>query len=42
VFNAERIGCALEPFPIVQQIYRHCMQLEAFRRAAPAAQGDAE
>jgi len=42
VFNAERIGCALEPFPIIRRIYQHCMQLAAFQRAAPAAQGDAE
>ncbi|HTT05736.1 MAG TPA: maleylacetoacetate isomerase, partial [Steroidobacteraceae bacterium] len=42
VFNAERIGCDLRQLPILQGIYAHCMTLEPFRRAAPAAQPDAE
>jgi maleylacetoacetate isomerase len=42
VFNALRVACALEPFPTIRRIYEHCMRLESFARAAPAAQSDAE
>jgi maleylacetoacetate isomerase len=42
VFNAKRVECPLDPYPIIRRIYEHCMQLEAFARAAPAAQSDAE
>ena len=42
VFNAQRVNCPLEPFPTIWRIYQHCMQLDAFARAAPGAQGDAE
>jgi maleylpyruvate isomerase len=42
VFNAQRVNCPLEPFPAIWRIYQHCMRLEAFARAAPAAQSDAE
>ncbi|HXL97328.1 MAG TPA: maleylacetoacetate isomerase [Steroidobacteraceae bacterium] len=42
VFNAQRVNCPLEPFPTIWRIYQHCMRLEAFARAAPGAQGDAE
>ena len=42
VFNAQRVNCPLEPFPNIRRIYEHCMQLESFARAAPAAQSDAE
>ena len=42
VFNAQRLNCPLEPFPTIWRIYQHCMRLEAFARAAPGAQGDAE
>jgi len=42
VFNAQRVDCPLEPFPTIRRIYDHCMRLEAFARAAPAAQSDAE
>ncbi len=42
VFNAERAGCPLQSWPTVQRIYEHCNALDAFRRAAPAAQPDAE
>jgi maleylpyruvate isomerase len=41
-FNAQRVNCPLEPFPTIRRIYEHCMQLESFARAAPAAQSDAE
>jgi len=42
VFNAQRVECPLEPYPIIRGIFQHCMQLDAFARAAPAAQSDAE
>jgi maleylacetoacetate isomerase len=42
VFNAQRVNCPLEPFPTIRRIHEHCMTLDAFARAAPAAQGDAE
>ena len=42
VFSAQRVNCPLEPYPTIWRIYQHCMQLEAFARAAPAAQADAE
>jgi maleylpyruvate isomerase len=41
-FNALRVQCPLEPYPTIRRIYEHCMSLEAFQRAAPAAQPDAE
>jgi maleylacetoacetate isomerase/maleylpyruvate isomerase len=42
LFNAQRIGCDLTRVPILQGIYAHCLSLEAFQKAAPAAQPDAE
>jgi len=42
VFNARRFGCDLAAMPTVLRIADHCAGLEAFRRAAPEAQPDAE
>lgn len=42
VFNAERFGIPLEPYPVIRRITANCRALEAFRRAAPEAQPDAE
>jgi maleylacetoacetate isomerase len=42
VFNALRLQCPLEPYPTLHAIHQYCMQLPAFERAAPHAQGDAE
>ena len=42
VFNAQRINCPLDPYPIIGRIYEHCMRQEVFAHAAPAAQSDAE
>ena len=42
VFNAERFGVSLTPYPSIQQITERCRALEPFRLAAPAAQPDAE
>jgi maleylpyruvate isomerase len=41
-FNALRVQCSLDPFPTIRRIYEHCMTSEAFQKAAPAAQSDAE
>ncbi len=40
--NALRVQCSLDPFPTIQRIYEYCVGLEAFQKAAPAAQSDAE
>lgn len=42
VFNARRFACRLDHVPTVMRIFDRCMTLEAFQRAAPAAQPDAE
>jgi len=42
VFNAQRVNCPLEPYPIIGRIYEHCMRQDVFARAAPGAQSDAE
>jgi maleylacetoacetate isomerase len=42
VFNAQRVHCPLDPYPIIGRIYDHCMRQEVFARAAPGAQSDAE
>ena len=42
VTNAERYRCDLEPYPNLMRIHRHCRALDAFRRAEPAQQPDAE
>lgn len=42
VFNARRFDCDLSAMPTVCDIVARCEELEAFRRAAPMAQPDAE
>ncbi|MBL8483045.1 MAG: maleylacetoacetate isomerase [Rhodocyclaceae bacterium] len=42
IFNARRFDCRLDHVPGVMRIFDQCMQLDAFQRAAPAAQPDAE
>lgn len=42
VFNARRFGCCLEGLPTVLRISATCEELEAFQRAAPQHQPDAE
>ncbi|HTW74152.1 MAG TPA: maleylacetoacetate isomerase [Steroidobacteraceae bacterium] len=42
IFNALRLDCPLERWPTLRRIYAHCMTLDAFQRAAPAGQSDAE
>lgn len=42
VFNARRFACSLEGLPTVLRISATCEELEAFQRAAPQYQPDAE
>lgn len=42
IFNAKRYQCDLAPFPTVMRIFDACMQLDAFDRAQPGKQPDAE
>ncbi len=41
VFNARRFECELSRYPTIRRIAERCDTLEAFQRAAPAAQPDA-
>lgn len=42
IFNARRVDCDLSGMPTVLRIFDACMQLDAFERATPARQPDAE
>jgi len=42
VFNAKRFDCDLSHAPRVIRIFEQCMRLEAFQRAQPSTQPDAE
>lgn len=42
VYNANRFKVDMAPFPRIAAIDAHCQTLDAFRRAAPEAQPDAE
>jgi maleylacetoacetate isomerase/maleylpyruvate isomerase len=42
VFNAQRYQCDTSPYPTVMRVFSACMQLDAFERAQPAKQPDAE
>lgn len=42
VFNAQRFKVDTSRFPTIQRIYDHAMQIDAFARAAPGVQPDAE
>ena len=41
IFNAQRFGVSMAPYPTLRRIGDNCMQLEAFQRASPDAQPDA-
>lgn len=41
-FNAERFGIELDAYPTIRRIADHANQLDAFKRAAPGEQPDAE
>ncbi|TAL97089.1 MAG: maleylacetoacetate isomerase [Paraburkholderia sp.] len=42
VFNAQRFKIDTAPYPSIHRIYEYAMTLDAFQRAAPGAQPDAE
>ncbi|MDV6226661.1 maleylacetoacetate isomerase [Nitratireductor aquimarinus] len=42
VANNKRFDVDMTPYPVIQRIYDACMELEAFRKAAPMNQPDAE
>jgi maleylacetoacetate isomerase len=42
VFNAHKFGVDMPKFPIIGRVSAACEELEAFAKAAPAAQPDAE
>jgi maleylacetoacetate isomerase/maleylpyruvate isomerase len=42
IFNAKRYNSDLAPYPITLRVFENCMKLEAFERAQPAKQPDAE
>jgi maleylacetoacetate isomerase/maleylpyruvate isomerase len=42
VFNAQRYKCELAPYATVMRVFDACMRLDAFDRAQPSKQPDAE
>ncbi len=42
VYNALRFGCEMKSYPLINGIYKNCMQETAFSNAAPENQPDAE
>jgi len=42
LYNARRFGVDLEPYPTLRRIERACEELDAFQRAHPTLQPDAE
>lgn len=42
IFNAKRYHCDLAPYPTTMRVFEQCMKLEAFDRAQPSKQPDAE
>ena len=42
VFNAQRYQCDTTPYPTVMRVFAACMKLDAFDRAQPSKQPDAE
>ena len=42
VYNGLRFHCNLSKYPIIESIWNHCISLDAFKRAAPESQPDAE
>lgn len=41
VYNARRYELDLAPYPLIESIDKHCLQIEAFAQAAPENQPDA-
>jgi maleylacetoacetate isomerase/maleylpyruvate isomerase len=42
VFNAKRLRCPVDDYPLLMRIVAQCETLDAFQHASPAAQPDAE
>jgi maleylacetoacetate isomerase/maleylpyruvate isomerase len=42
IFNAQRYKCDTAPYPATMRVFEECMKLEAFDRAQPSKQPDAE
>jgi maleylpyruvate isomerase len=42
IFNAKRYDSDLSPYPSVMRVFNECMKLDAFDRAQPSKQPDAE
>ncbi|HEY8068483.1 MAG TPA: maleylacetoacetate isomerase [Burkholderiales bacterium] len=42
IFNAQRYQCDTAPYPSAMRIFAECMKLDAFDRAQPSKQPDAE
>ena len=42
IFNGQRFDCDFSGTPTVMRIFDACMDVDAFRRAVPSAQPDAE
>ena len=42
IFNAKRYNSDLAPYPTTMRVFEECMKLDAFDRAQPAKQPDAE
>ena len=42
IFNAKRYNSDLAPYPKTMRVFENCMQLDAFDRAQPSQQPDAE
>lgn len=42
IFNAKRYHCDLAPYPTTTRVFDACMKLDAFDRAQPSKQPDAE
>jgi len=42
IFNAQRYQCDTTPYPGAMRVFAECMKLDAFERAQPARQPDAE
>ena len=42
IFNAKRYECDLAPYPVTMRVFDACMKVDAFDRAQPMKQADAE
>ena len=42
VFNAKRFNCNLSNFPTINRIFAECMKIEAFQKAEPSKQPEAQ